>query len=140
MKNGSGLDETGMESRRVTVYVRSAKKAAGAEQWGEWGYVISPGLRGGYRLIPDYKTHSEVTYENILPEDQEKFVEMVKAVASRLSFDVEIVDCARRRGVRIKKFPTLVADSGEKIEGVVSEEQVESFLAEAKLALSRKKV
>lgn len=134
------MDETGMESRRITVYVRSAKKVAGAEEWGEWGYVISPGLRGGYRLIPDYKTHAEVTYENVLPEDQEKFVEMVKAVAPRLGFDVEIIDCARRRGVRIKKFPTLVVDSGKKIEGVVSEEQVESLLARAKLTSSRKQV
>jgi hypothetical protein len=133
------LDETGMESRKVTVYVQSVKKAAGAEQWGEWGYTLAAGIRGGYRLIPDYKMHTEVTYENVLPEDQEQFVEMVKAAASRLGFDVEVVDCARRRGLRTKKFPTLVTDSGDKIEGVVSEQQVESFLAKAK-ASSKKQV
>ena len=132
------LEETVMESRKVTVYVQRVKKAAGAEQWGECGYTLAAGIRGGYRMIPDYKMHTEITYENVLPEDQERFLETVKAVASRLGFDVEIVDTGRRR-LRIKKFPTLIADSGDKIEGIVSEEQVESFLADAKSS-SRKQV
>jgi hypothetical protein len=105
----------------------------GTQKWGRWRFVASPGVRpGGYRLIPDYKDYSEPKYENVLPDDQKNIVEMVKEIASRYGFDVEIVDVTKsEKGPRIKTFPALITDSGEKIEGSISKEQIESFFAKA---------
>ncbi|MGB9756735.1 MAG: hypothetical protein ACPLVJ_03015 [Candidatus Bathyarchaeales archaeon] len=118
-----------MEKRKVTLYVRSVKTVVGAEKWGKWDYVGGPSVRGGYRLIRDYKVYSEPKYEFALPEGHEKVVEMTKQITPKYGFEVEVVDAAKEKGVKIKVFPTLMIDSGEKIEGKISEKQIESFLA-----------
>jgi len=124
-----------MKKRKITLYVKSVKSVTGTEKWGRWGYVASPSVRpGGYRLVRDYKTYSEPKYEKILPEDQKNFVKMVKEIAPRHGFDIEIVDVTKQKGLEVKTFPTLITDSGEKIEGCVSKEQVESQLAKATLS------
>jgi len=121
-----------MNKRKVTLYVQSIKTLIGTEEWGQWGYVASPSIRpGGYRLVQDYKTYSEPKYERVLPEDQKKFVEIVKDIASKHGFDVEIVDVAKEKERKIKIFPTLITDSGEKIEGSMPQEQVELMLRKA---------
>lgn len=115
-----------MKKRKVTLYVQSVKCLIGTEKWGRWGYVSGAGIRGGYRLIPDYKTYSKAKYEWVLLDDQKKTVEMVKAIAQKHGFDVEIVDVTKdKKRLRIKTFPTLLMDTGEKIEGTISKEQVE---------------
>jgi hypothetical protein len=118
-----------MKKRKVTLYVQSVKSVIGTEKWGRWGYVAGAGIRGGYRLIPDYKTYSKAKYEWVLPDDQKKTVEMVKAIAQKHGFDVEIVDVVKvKKKLGIKTFPTLIMNTGEKIEGNISKEQVELFL------------
>ncbi|MEM3616820.1 MAG: hypothetical protein QXJ31_02775 [Candidatus Bathyarchaeia archaeon] len=118
-----------MDKRKIILYVQSAKKVAGTETWGRWGYTGGPGIRGGYRIVRDYKQYSETKYEWILPEDQKSVVEIVKAIAHQHGFDVEVVDVAKsKKKLKIKVFPTLVMDSGEKIEGVISKEQIIQLL------------
>jgi hypothetical protein len=89
------------------------------------------------RHAPNVKTGPREEY--VLPEDQRRTVEIVKDVASRHGVEVKVVDVGResilRKAIReerdrIKVFPALVADSGERIEGDVTEEQVESFLSQ----------
>lgn len=129
-----------MSSVKVIVYVQSVKRVVGTEQWGGWDYVLCPSAKpGGYRLVPDYKTYKEPKYERALPENQEKFVEMVEAMAARLGFEVEIVDASRRKRLGIEKFPVLAVNSGEKLEGAVSEEQVERFLSKVRLKSGEQK-
>lgn len=121
-----------INKRKVTLYVQSIKTLIGTEEWGRWGYVASPSVRpGGYRLVRDYKTYSEPKYERVLPEDQKKFVEIVKDIALKHGFDVEIVDVAKEKELKIKVFPTLITDSGEKIEGNMPQEQVELMFRKA---------
>ncbi|MEM3549956.1 MAG: hypothetical protein QXN87_02755 [Candidatus Bathyarchaeia archaeon] len=120
-----------MEERKLTLYVRSVKSAVDAEKWGRWDYVVGPSVRGGYRLIRDYKVYTEPKYEYSLPEDQEKIVEIARQIASKHGFKVQVIDVAKDNGARIEVFPTLITDSGEKIEGPISEKQIESLIAKA---------
>lgn len=77
-------------------------------------------------------------YEFVLSEDQQEVVDMVKEVARRHCLEVEVVDVAeenvlrrvmQREQEKIKIFPTLVAASGRKIEGEITEKHVESPLS-----------
>lgn len=77
-----------MEERKLKLYVRSVKSVVGAEKWGGWDYVAGPSVRGGYRLIRDYKVYTEPKYGYFLPEDQEKIVETARQVASKHGFKV----------------------------------------------------
>jgi hypothetical protein len=129
------------KKHKVRLYVKGVKTATGTEEWSRWGWVSSPGVRGGYHIIPDYKTYHKVKYENVLPDDQKRVVEMVEEIAPKYGFDVEIIDVALEDSIhrvleekvkRIKTFPTLITDSGGKIEGNISKEQVESLLSKAK--------
>ena len=78
------------------------------------------------------------TEDYVLPDDQKETVKMVRRVAFKLNLEVEVIDIARenvlRREIkkareRIRVFPTLIASSGERIEGAMTEEQVESLLS-----------
>jgi len=80
----------------------------------------------------------EVIYDFVLPEDQQSIVEMVKNIGRRLLLDVEIIDVSKENVLRritqeeregIRAFPTLVADKGQKFQGQLTEEKVESFLS-----------
>lgn len=114
-----------MDRRKITLYVQSVKSVVGTETQGRWGYKVGPGIRGGYRLIKDYKQYSTIKYEWVLPEDQKSTVEMVKAIAHQYGVNVEIIDVAKsKKRAKIKIFPTLVMDTGEKIEGSISKEQI----------------
>ena len=129
-----------MKGHKITLYVQSVKTVTGMEEWVRWGYVGGAGLRGGYRLIPDYKVYSEAKYKRALPDDQKKVVEMVKEVGHKYGFEVEVIDVAMENVLdrlmqeevkKIRVFPTLITDSGERIEGDISKEQIESLLAKA---------
>ena len=93
-------------------------------------------MPGGFgHLYRDKLTYNETCF--VLSEDQKRIVEMVKEVASKLGFEVEVVDVAKesafrkafKREPRIAAYPTLTAGSGQKIEGELTREQVETFLA-----------
>jgi len=128
-----------VKKRKVRLYVRSVKTVIGTKEVGKWGFVLGAGVRGGYRLLPDFKVYSEAEFESVLPDDQKRVADMVEAVANKHGFEVEIIDVTKekilyrmsRRGPKIKIFPTLITDTGEKIEGKISEEQIESLLTKA---------
>jgi len=126
-----------MKKHSVTVYVKSVKTPVGTEKSGRWGFAVAQGIRGGgYRIQRDYKAYSEAKYESILPEDQKKVIEIVSETAPKYGFEVEIIDVAKesvlrkisRVGLKIKTFPTLMIDNGEKFEGNITKKQVESLL------------
>ena len=129
-----------MINRKVTIYVKSVKTAVRTEKIGHQKLIGGPGARGGYRVIPTYEVNSITKYEFVVPEDQNKIVEMVKEIATKHGFDVETVDITRESVLhralqqeikKIKIFPTLITDSGEKIEGKISKEQIKSLLSKA---------
>jgi hypothetical protein len=121
-----------VKRKKLTLYVRSVKTVVGTEKWGRWGHVGGPGVRGGYRILRDYKTYIKPKYGRILPEDQKQVVEMVEEFARKHGFELEVVDAAEHRTkIRVKNFPALVIDSEEKLEGDISEEQVEALLLKA---------
>jgi hypothetical protein len=134
-----------LEKRKVTLYVKSVKELVGTEKDGTWRFRVGAGIRGGYRLIRDYDVLTIGTYESVLPNDQKIIVEMVEAIADRHGFEVKIVDVTMEsmlhriseKLLRINAFPALITDSGEKIEGNISEEQVESLLEKVALTKSR---
>jgi len=124
---------------KVTLYVRGVKTAIGTKEVGKWGFVLGAGVRGGYRLLPDFKVYSEAEFESVLPDDQKRVVDMVEAIAHKHGFEVEIIDVTKegilhrigRRGLKVKIFPTLITGSGEKIEGKISKGQIEFLLTKA---------
>jgi glutaredoxin len=131
-----------VKKRKVTLYVRSVKRIVGTEI-ADVKTLISggPGLRpGGFRAVPPgaMQTVEEVPkYELILPEDQKDSVETVRRLADRNGFDVHIIDVTKesilrreiQKGIEgIRIFPTLVTDSGIRIEGTATKERLESLL------------
>ena len=127
-----------MTNRKVTVYVKSVKTAIGTEKVGHTQFAGGPGIRGGYRISPTYEIESITKYKFVLPEDQNEVVEIVEKIATRYGFDVEVVDVTKENILhrvlqeevkKIKTFPMLVTDSGEKIEGNISKEQIKSVLS-----------
>jgi len=127
-----------MKKRKLTLYVQSARNVYGIERWGRWGFAVGAGIRGGgYRLARDYKAYSEAKYESVLPGYQKKAVEVVKTIAQKYDLEVKIVDVTNEniirkiictRGRRIKTFPTLISDTGERVEGKFTEEKMEQLL------------
>jgi hypothetical protein len=70
--------------------------------------------------------------EFIFPSDQEVVIEMVKEKASEHGFAVRTVDLTGEEAHRqIKVIPTLISNSGKRLEGKISEQQLELFLASA---------
>ena len=100
---------------------------------------------GTFRLR-QFATQIEPKHEFILSEDPQKVVETVKDVSRKYSLEVEVIDIAREnvlhriikeRQAKIKIFPTLTTDSGQRIEGNMTGEKVESFIS--KIASERRK-
>jgi hypothetical protein len=87
------------------------------------------------RLPPTPETRQK--HEYVLPEDQKKAAEIVKSIASKYGLEVEVVDVARENALhrilqekrdKIEAFPTLVADTGQRLEGEMTEEKIEPFM------------
>jgi len=118
-----------MSVSRVRLYVKSVKTVTGTIE-AERLYVPRPLLR------PTVGTESR--HEYILPEAQERTVQMVKNIASKYGLRVEVVDVAKENifhrviqeeREKIRAFPALHANSFEGIEGDITTEQAESFLS-----------
>jgi nitrogen regulatory protein PII-like uncharacterized protein len=127
-----------MKKHKVTLYVRSAKTVIGTEDRSKWGYVGGAGVRGGYRIIPDYKVYSEAEYKHVLSEDQKNIVEIVQEIARKYGLEIRVIDVALENPLdrllqeevkKIRVFPTLITDTGERLEGQISKEQIETLLA-----------
>ena len=96
-------------------------------------------------LLPP-TVETEPRREYILPEEQEKAAETVKSIASKCDLEVEVVDFGRENVLRrviqeerekIRIFPTLMTDSGRRIEGEMTAEKIELFLSQ--IARKRRK-
>jgi hypothetical protein len=119
-----------MAESKIRLYVKSVKTVTGTVEV-EREYIPRP------RLPPTVKT--EPKHEYILPEDQQKTIEMIKSIASKYGLKVEVVDVARenvfhremqKEREKIRIFPTLIVSSGERIEGNIPEQQVEELLSD----------
>jgi hypothetical protein len=128
---------------KAILYVKSVKTVIGVDDRSHEGYVVQNmgGTRYGGpppRLIPDYKVDIETVYKNILPEDQKAVVEMVKAAAVKHGFALTVIDVTKEGSLHrleerlkgIRTFPALVADTGQRFEGQMTGEKVESFLSQ----------
>jgi NADP-dependent 3-hydroxy acid dehydrogenase YdfG len=123
-----------MAESKIRLYVKSVRTVTGTVEVEH------------ARLREVHAVETEPKHEFILSEDQQKIVEIVQNISRRHSFEVEVVDVTRENFLRrmikekqekIKTFPTLITDSGRRIEGEMTEEQVESFLS--KIANERRK-
>jgi len=139
-----------MSVSRVRLYVKSVKTVTGnlkvnlgyedvegvytGQVLGEQGE--SPGSMYRPNRPPNVREGPKEEY--ILPEDQEKTVEMITRIASKYGLEVEVVDVARenilhraiqKERKKIRTFPALFADSVEGIEGDITEEQAEFFFS-----------
>jgi hypothetical protein len=103
-----------------------------------YGYGQNAGIDSPDRPSHPPNVRTGPTEDYVLPDDQKETAKMVRRVASKLNLEVEVVDVARenvlRREIqrareRIRVFPTLIVSSGERIEGAITEEQVESLLS-----------
>lgn len=137
-----------MNSRKVTLYVRSEKRIKGTDSV-EWQSVATPpsnpipSIRPGGYHVSDYRSTSElknVRYEFVLSEDQKDFVEMFEEAAARLGFAYKIIDVTKENIIqrelqktieKIRTYPTLVTSTGKRAEGIIPKEKVESFLLES---------
>ena len=81
---------------------------------------------------------STVSTQDLLPEDQRIVVQAMYEAAFSQGFEIEVIDVARRKDLpkelaleflKQAKYPVLVASSGDRLEGKVSTEQIESFLS-----------
>jgi hypothetical protein len=73
----------------------------------------------------------------MLPEVQRTFTETVKKLCRKHHFELRIIDVAKEnilhRAIqqeieKIKTFPTLMSDSGRRLEGKILGKQIESLL------------
>ena len=135
-----------MEVRKVTLYVKSVKTAVDMETTPRPRVVVpnqgpAPGgMAPPPQVYVTYDVESETRYAYVLPEDQKTVVEMVEQIARAEGLDIEVVDVTKigrlsrafRKDLRrLKIFPTLLTDSGLKLEGSLSKEQVERLLRES---------
>lgn len=138
-----------MSNSRVRLYVKSVKTVTGTRETERETLLRKPlstpdrvkvegRIAAGTFRIRTFETETEPTHEFVLSEDQQKTADVVKEIASRYGLEVEVVDVARENVLhraiqkefeKIRIFPTLIVSSGEKIEGKVTKEQIESFLS-----------
>jgi len=138
-----------MSDSEIKLYVRSVKTVSGAA---ETEHEISgrsvldnpsrvkvEGKAGdGTLRIRQFAVDEKVTYEYVLPDDQKRASDTVLAVARKFHLAVEVIDLTKenvfRRKMqqmraRIKVFPTLILGSGERLEGNIKEQEVNSVLS-----------
>ena len=134
-----------MTRRIVTLYVESEKttetqKVGRTKAVGQNLGVAPGGMAPPPQVFLVYDVESETTDIFVLPDDQKKVIQTVAEVAHELGIRVKVVDVTRmnrlqrymQKKVRgLKGFPTLMVDSGKKLESGFSKEEVERFLSEA---------
>ena len=133
-----------MQTHKVRLYVESLKKAVGTESV----VVDKPtvqvfGGKAGLPIVKTFPTHDVITttkYEYVLPKEQERLIEIVKEVVSKLGFQLEVIDVAQRdffdeplpKEVKaLKHFPVLAIESEARLVAGFSQEDVERFLSHA---------
>lgn len=124
-----------MKGLKAILYVQSVKTWIGTDDRSHMGVVVQDmSAYAPIRVYPDYKVYRENIFKNILPEDQEALVEMVKGVALQCGFELTVVDVAKsslhkleNRLGGISTYPVLVTDRGLKIEGDITEERIKAL-------------
>jgi ABC-type uncharacterized transport system substrate-binding protein len=138
-----------MGHHKTRLFVKSVKTVTGTEEFEHITFAKRVGgrrdrfelegkvMNGTFR-IKAYQKETEPVYEFILSEEQQEVVEMVKEAASEQGLEVEVIDVTKENVLhraiqkeleKIRTFPTLIASSGEKIEGKMTKEQIESVLS-----------
>jgi hypothetical protein len=128
----------------ITLYVKSEKVVTGEASVTE-PHLIKRGVaRGDSYPMRDmfwdtaFEAKVELLHDYVLPDDQKAVVETVRRLCEKHGVGVKIVDVTKEnvlhRAVqeeisKIKTFPTLISDSGQKLESDFSEEQIELFLS-----------
>ena len=136
-------------SHQVTFYVKGKKTAVKNVQEGYENIIsiYNVGMLGGgagtYYSVHDTKIGTD--YGFLLPEDQQRMLEDISKIASEYGLKVEVVDLAKKNALtkyrlehseKIKTLPSLVNDSGEIVEGVLTKEQIEAFMSKTAKANS----
>ena len=129
---------------RATLYVKGVRVTIVKDKSYQ-GYVFQQ--KGGgiadpiLREYPDYKVYKETTYKSVLPEDQKALIDMVKAAAVKYGFELRVTDVGDHRFLdrldarlkRISSFPTLVTDTGLRIDGDFTEERIKALFVNWKV-------
>ena len=127
-----------MAESKIRLYVRSVRTVTGTRE------VERETLLKRVRAV-----ETESTHDYVLPEDQQKAAEMVRRIACKYGLEVEVVDIAKENVLRrvlqkekegISILPTLMARSGVRLEGSLTEMQVESFFSRLAEAEFRRKL
>jgi hypothetical protein len=128
------------QKKGVVLYVKS-KMTTKVEDVGKYG-VESP-FAWPWRAAPPkvwktYDMRPEVTHVFELPEIQERIANMVQHVATKMGFEVEIIDVSRKDEIpkeladkarRITAFPTLTTASGRTLQGDFTKKELKAFLS-----------
>jgi len=137
-----------MNELKITLYVKSEKRAVKNEEvgmkthsrygaWADWGSEYA--APRNVSSIPTYETVVVTKYSWVLPENQEKILNMVRDVAEEEKVGLEVIDVNEVGHLhkifssdfrQLKVFPTLVAGSGRKLEGEFSKEDLGLFLSQ----------
>lgn len=131
--------------RSATLYVKSKKVITGETSVTE-PHLIKKGVaRGDFYRMRDmfwdtaFDAKVEEMHDYVLSDDQKAAVETVRRLCEKHGLELRIVDVTTENILhkvvqeevsKIKTFPTLITDSGRRVEGSFSEEQVESLLSE----------
>jgi len=126
----------------VRLYVNSFKKAVGTENIviDKPSVQILSGTRLGnvIRTYPTREVRTITKYEYVLPEQQESLVEIVKEVAFKFGFQLEVIDVGQmdffdkplpKEVKAMKNFPVLATESYVQLASDFSREDVERFLS-----------
>jgi hypothetical protein len=126
-----------MSGSKVRLFVKSFKTVTGVKEYEHHVSTRETGADIKYDVEP-YETEAEPEYEFVLPEDQEKVVEMVTEAAGKKGLQVEVIDVTKenilhreiQEGLeKIQAFPTIVVGSDHKVEGITTKEQVDDALS-----------
>jgi len=115
-----------MSRSAIRLYVKSAKVVTGTVQVQH------------ARLRESYAVETEPKHDYVLDEGQKKVLQLVKEIAFKHGLEVEVLDVAKENVLRralqeerekIRTFPTLIAGPGRRLEGEITEVQVESLFS-----------
>jgi len=132
-----------LDAPKVRVYVNSSREAVGTEN-----VVIDkptvqilssdPHVALPPRVYATREVRTVTKYEYVLPEQQERLVEIVREVASKYGFQLEVIDVAQiepfealpKEVEALKNFPVLATESQTKLALGFSREDVERLLSQ----------
>lgn len=125
------------------MYVKGKRKLVGRDSRSGWAFTgqnLGMGANDNASgTVPrfDYKMYKEAEYKSVLPEDQQALLDMLAEMSRIYKFDLKVIDvtqegCLRKfwqqRVKGIRTFPTLMSDSGERIQGQITPEQVKAII------------